>query len=245
MNGAERDLLAAEFAVGLLSGEARAEAAGLMAAEPQFGRLVMWWEERLQPLADALPPVDPDPKQWARIVESIRAGAPALPAPVASNDNEDVLRQRLRRWRGYGAVVTALAAALAGVVAIDAINSPVAPPMSPAAVRPLLVATLASPGALNSVAIAYDRSGGSMMVTPGNWTRDPTHDHVLWIIPPGGTPVAVGPCCQNGPQRHTIPDALAPHFQARSRVAVSVEAVGSTPAAPTGPFAVQGELLPI
>jgi quercetin dioxygenase-like cupin family protein len=56
-----QDMLAAEYALGTLTGAARRRFERLMAADPALGRLVEAWEQRLNALGGALPPVEPPP----------------------------------------------------------------------------------------------------------------------------------------------------------------------------------------
>lgn len=240
----ERDLLAAEYALRLVEGAELEEARARAARDPEFAAAVAAWEEKLQPLAEVLPAVEPSPAVWAAVERATEA------APAAANDNSE-LGRRLKRWRLYGAGVTALAASLAAVLAIDLTRQapagpgPVAAP-APLEPAPLLVASLSGEGVPNAASITYHAPTSNLLVTPVRWPEDPTHDHVLWIIPPGGEPVKVGPCCQSGPQRHNIPKELAPHFRARSAIAVSVEPRGGQAGErPSSPFVVRSELRPI
>ncbi len=57
-----QDMLAAEYALGTLTGAARRRFERLMAADPAVGRLVEAWEQRLNALGGALPPVEPPPE---------------------------------------------------------------------------------------------------------------------------------------------------------------------------------------
>jgi len=240
----ERDLLAAEYALRLLEGAELDEARRRAARDPDFAAALAEWEERLQPIADGVAEVSPDPSVWAAIERRI-GGAPHAPA----NDDGAEIARKLRRWRLYGTGVTAVAAGLAAVLAIDLMRAPppaTAPASAPEGAAQLLVASLAGEGVPNAASITYHIDSSNMLVTPVRWPDDPTHEHVLWIIPPGGEPVLVGACCQSGPQRHSIPKALAPHFRARSAIAVSVEPRSGPPAGrPTSPFVARGELRPI
>jgi len=72
----------------------------------------------------------------------------------------------------------------------------------------------------------------------------PGHDHQLWIIPAGGSPVSLGIVRAGAPVRIQVPAAVAPHFRARSAVALSVEPAGGSPTGqPTGPVVAAGELV--
>jgi anti-sigma-K factor RskA len=96
----DRDLLAAEYALRLAEGVELEEARARAASDPDFAAAVAAWEERLQPLADALPPVEPGAAVWTAVERA--AGA----APAAANDNQAALNRRLKRWRLYGAGVS-------------------------------------------------------------------------------------------------------------------------------------------
>jgi len=109
----ERDLLAAEYALGLLDGDALRQARVLAATDPDFAAAAAAWQTRLAPLLDALPAVEPGPKMWERISRAI-AQAPRGAANVVD------LGKRLRLWRAYAAGVTALAASLALLIGYEA-----------------------------------------------------------------------------------------------------------------------------
>lgn len=63
----DTDLLAAEFVLGTLDGEARARFSRDLAADDALQGAVRDWERRLAPLADDEAPVPPRPDVWAAI----------------------------------------------------------------------------------------------------------------------------------------------------------------------------------
>lgn len=243
-------MLAAELALGLIEGEERAAAERRAQRDPAFAREVEDWHARLQPMAADLNDQMPPPALWDAIARRIRPArvVGTAPAPAAANDNAALLG-KLRVWRLYAGAATGIAAGLALVLGLGQLRSPPAPPAGPVVAQApsqILMANLSSQALPNSAAIAYDRASSSLLVTPGHWPIDPAHDHQLWIIPPGGEPVRLGLCCERGIERHSIPAELAPHFQARSKLAVSVEPIGGNRSGrPSSAFAVQGELNPI
>lgn len=107
----DREGLAAEFALGTLSGAELREAQALMVSDAAFARLVAEWEQRLAPLATGMKPVEPR----AGLREKVLA---ALPPAAAANDNVSDLRRAVQRWRNFSALATAIAAALAGVLVL-------------------------------------------------------------------------------------------------------------------------------
>jgi anti-sigma-K factor RskA len=232
-------MLAAEYALRLLDGEELAEAQRLERSDPAFADAVADWQERLAPMFDEVADAAPDHSVWQRIRTSINP----------ANDNAAILTRKLRLWRGYGIAASAIAASLALYITFagTGINgSPEQPPVQIAQQEraPVLVATLASQEAATSLSVAYDRERSSMLVTPGRLSGAPGHDHELWIIPAGGRPVSLGLIRAGEPQRLPVRPELAPHFQLRAAIALSVEPVGGSPTGgPTGPVVASGELL--
>jgi anti-sigma-K factor RskA len=237
--GEERDLLAAEYALGLLEGDALVDARRLAASDEAFAGEVAAWEERLMPLAGEAPAIVPDPAVWDRVRRAI-AEVPEAGANVVD------LGRRLRIWRGVAAGATAMAAALALTVGLDRMKEE--PPVVAEQQRaPVMVATLASPEEETSLAVAYDGAARSLVVTPGRMAGAAGHDHELWIIPAGGSPVSLGLVrAAGGPQRMAVPAEVAPHFQAQASVALSVEPTGGSPTGqPTGPVVASGALVEV
>lgn len=89
-----RDRLAAEYALGTLSGLARRRFKRLLSGDRALRRLVEDWELMLSPLAESVTPVEPPQHVWDEIAKRI-APAPAA-APVANNT--PALQTRLNRW---------------------------------------------------------------------------------------------------------------------------------------------------
>ena len=103
----ELDLLAGEYALGLLEGAHRGRADGLIAADADFRRRVARWSGRLAPLLDPVEPAPPPPGLWARIELAIGPAArPGLSAQAPAS-NVHVLRRKINLWRGYSAAATA------------------------------------------------------------------------------------------------------------------------------------------
>jgi anti-sigma-K factor RskA len=78
----EQDALAAEYVLGTLDANERAQAHALIGLDPGFAALVRTWERRLGELNVMVEPAEPPPEIWARIKARV-AGGPAA-APVQS-----------------------------------------------------------------------------------------------------------------------------------------------------------------
>jgi anti-sigma-K factor RskA len=225
----EQDLLAAEHALGLLTGEELLAARGRAATEPAFAAAVEAWELRLGPMLDAVPEQEPPADLWERIERRLN-DAPSAGADVIQ------LQRSARRWRGIAGLTTALAASLALVLALRVAqpDAPV-PPQQPAAER-MMAASLASEDGAATLAVAFEPDRGMMVVTPTRMQPAAGHDHELWLIPASGTPVSLGLVRAGVPQRHRIPEGLAASVSTEAKVALSVEPAGGSPTGqPTGP----------
>src|SRR3954463_3028824 len=152
--------LAAEYALGTLDADERAQVETMMAVDTEFTAIVHAWEYRLGFLNQMVGSVEPRPIVW----ENIRAAvghaepqtpmvlpeaappppplatdtaepAPAVavePSPVADNSNVIQLSGRLRRWRNIASFATAAAAALIAMVGLQVYQ----PDLLPNGLRP-------------------------------------------------------------------------------------------------------------
>lgn len=87
MTGEEQDALAAEYVLGTLAADERANAEGLIASDATFAELVRQWERRLGELNVMVEAVEPPPAVWERIKSGLgpALGTPApAPAPIDS-----------------------------------------------------------------------------------------------------------------------------------------------------------------
>lgn len=231
----ERDLVAAEYVLGLLEGEALMEARGRVANEPAFAAAVAEWEARLAPMAEGFAEVAPPAHLWATIEQALEAQA----------DGSTVvqLKRRERLWRGWAAGMTAVAAGLALVLALE-VAQPDPPPSAPPAEQrqPALFASLASEDGSAALAVAFEPERGTMVVTPARLAAAASRDHELWLIArEGAAPVSLGIVRGSAPQRMAISAALRGAVAPDSTVALSVEPTGGSPTgSPTGPVIASG-----
>jgi anti-sigma-K factor RskA len=231
---AERDALAAEYALRILEGDDLVEAQRREHFDPVFAAEVAMWQEQFSPMFGEVSQATPDASVWRRVQAALGA----------ANDNQSDLPRKLRLWRGVGGAAGAIAAALAVVIGLDLARQQDPAPVAQAERAPVLVATLASEDEVTSLSVAYDGEEGSLLVSPGRLRGAPGHDHELWIIPAGGHPISLGLLRGTEPQRLAIRRDLAPHFRQRSAIALSVEPAGGSPnAGPSGPVVASGELL--
>jgi anti-sigma-K factor RskA len=216
------ELLAAEYALGVLDGAERSTAAARAAREPAFAALVAAWEERLTPWAGELEEVAPRPHLWTNI-------AAVLPAPAPRHPG---LWWDLAFWRGLTLVSGVLAAAcLAALVYVGVPKAPVP-----------LIASIDGGGHHHFI-VTVDPQHGTVAVLPASFAAVPGKVPELWLIPPGGKPHSLGLL----PVSHMVTIALPPNLivdaKPKTVLAVSLEPPGGSPTGqPTGPVIATGEL---
>jgi anti-sigma-K factor RskA len=214
------ELLAGEYALGVLAGAERAAAERRMARDRAFAALVAAWEQRLAPWAAELAEAPPPPDLWDRI-------AAQLPAQPQQRTG---FWQSLAFWRGFGIVSAFAAACLAVLVYIGVITQP--PPLTAtieSSGRPLFVATI-------------DPKRRTIAVVPAAFIPDPTRIPELWLIGADGKPLAVGPLRADRAVVIALPPALASEAKSSATLAVTLEPPDVPIDKPTPPVIGQGIL---
>lgn len=215
------ELLAAEYALGVLEGPDRAAAERLLQRDAKFATMVAAWEERLAPWAGEIADVTPPTQVWESIVA-------ALPAPAKRNTG---LWQSLAFWRGLALASAFAAACLGGFIYFGALNR-----------EPPLVAAIEGGGHRHFVA-TVDAKRGTIAVVPAAFSADATRVPELWLIPADGKPRPLGLLRADRTVVIAIPTELAEQTVSNSVLAVSLEPPGGSPTgAPTGPVIATGKL---
>ena len=154
--------LAAEYALGTLDADERAQVETMMAVDTEYTAIVRAWEYRLGSLNQMVGSVEPRPIVWenikAAIGHSSEAQAPLVlpeaapppppppapeempaPAPVfaeqvpiVDDTNVIYLAGRVRRWRNIASAASAIAAALVAMLALQVYQ----PDLLPSGIRP-------------------------------------------------------------------------------------------------------------
>jgi anti-sigma-K factor RskA len=134
--------LAAEYALGTLDADERAQVETMMSVDKDFTAMVEAWEQKLGVLNQMVGSVEPRPEVWDRIKAAAglnEAGvaepqaplqlpeassppppAPEVAAPTATADTSNVIQlsAAARRWRNIATATTAIAAALVAMIAV-------------------------------------------------------------------------------------------------------------------------------
>jgi anti-sigma-K factor RskA len=216
----EDDILAAEYALGLLD-ESEAQAVQDRArTDGPLSLRIAWWRDQLAPLAGEV--ATPAPAGAWRKIE----------AQLPGNDNSATLMQR---WRA--AAIGAMSVAAALMLFIGTRPAPVV--VTPAA--PMIAALSGEKGSI--VAVSYDASSGKLIVAPT--TLDPGKgDAELWIIPAGGAPVSLGVVDAKLAQAHNVPADRRSYMQPGATFAITQEAKSGSPDGnPHGPVVASGKII--
>lgn len=222
-NRDDDDLLAAEFALGLLDD---AEADGVIARARADGALslrIAWWRDQFIGLAeDSAAPPD---GLWREIAARL---------PV--NDNAAAA---LRRWRAAASGAMTVAAALLVFVAVRPAPAPIV--VTRQAPAPM-VAMLTGEGG-RQVALSYSAASGHIRIIPAAIDAK-AGDAELWVIPADGKPRSMGVFGDKADEDHAVPPAMRTLMTEGATFAVSLEPKGGSPKdGPTGPVVATGKMI--
>ena len=174
--------LAAEYALGTLDADERAQVETMMSVDTDFTAMVEAWEHKLGVLNQMVGLVEPRAEVWEKIRSAIGHAEPqaplVLPTPppppaavaaaesAAAVDTSNVIRlsSQVRRWRNVATFTTAIAAALVAMIAVGAYQ----PDLLPDSFRPkprvqvVEVKTPAGPALASAQYVAVlQKEGGS------------------------------------------------------------------------------------
>ena len=142
--------LAAEYTLGTLDADERAQVETMMSIDKDFMVMVEAWQYRLGVLNQMVGSVEPRPELWDKIKLAIGRAEPQAPLvlpeaqpalvpppivePPTVADTSNVVRfaKQARRWRNVATVATAIAAALVAMIALGAYQ----PDLLPDGLRP-------------------------------------------------------------------------------------------------------------
>jgi len=211
------DALAGEYVLGTLRGRARQRLERLARTDRIVADAVRGWEERLLPLAEALPPIAPPSRVWAAILARIRSAATTPRA-------RSLLWAPAGWWRGLALVGLATSLALA-----IALLKP-----APEAPEGTLVVVLAGGDASRYLAV---KAIAPVAVAPDRSLQ-------LWMLPETGNPRSLGlvsTIAPTGVARIELPVAADRALQNIPALAISLEPAGGSPTGlPTGPVLYTG-----
>ena len=224
----DHDLLAAELALGVLEGEARAEALRLALADPVFAAAVDAWRARLEPLGDDFAEAIP-PDLW-----------PAIEARLETRDDRSVRQLRFWRWSTIGS--GALAASLAALLVFAPAPEPVTVVKEVVRVPDQMAVAQLGGEAGASLAANYDPGQGMLRIRALEMPASELAPE-LWVIPADGVPRSLGLVSARGTTSVAIPARLRALIVDGATLAVTMEPVAGAPhAAPSSAPVAAGKI---
>lgn len=262
--------LAGQYVLGTLQGRARRRFEAVMRQRPEVAEQVASWEARLHRMAHSLPPVAPRAGMWETLARQAglpleaapaapvaKASVPApvpvpvpLPAPVAaparspSRPAAPGFAQRLRSALQAllapvpaGALAFGLAAGVLIPNVYQALNAPVQDTELPES----YVGVLARPDGRPGLIVASLRRGRVVDLKQVSPVAPPPGQTLfLWVIDAQGQAMPVGPVGHGPFVRVPLPDTAESVFSKAVELGVTLEASGSSPAAPSAGWVYRG-----
>lgn len=219
----EKDnISAAEYALGVLQGKARADFSRRMENEPDLAAAVRGWDEHFVSFAEDIAPVFPPLHIEA-----------ALEKRLFPSQQKTSFWNSLGLWRGLA--IASLAAAIA---------------MGAWTFRPLpesnaLVAEVAAAQGNFKLVAYYDAKTGELRLNRAEGVPVSGRAHEVWLIAGTDAPVSLGVLADAATARVIVPSALRGKFT-NGIIAVSDEPAGGSPTgAPTGAVLATGALIEV
>jgi anti-sigma-K factor RskA len=211
-------VLAAEYALGTLDADERAQVETMMNVDSNFVLVVEAWERKLGVLTEMVGPIEPRAEVWERICAAIGLSGeqqafvvPAAPAAApddrsnaeharfdssgADRANVVVLSRQARRWRGVATAMTAIAAALVAMIAVQAYRPDLLPDgLRPKAAPQVAQNTAAAPQAQYVALLQTDATSPAFILSVdpatknftvrklGAAAQEPGKSYELWIV---------------------------------------------------------------
>jgi anti-sigma-K factor RskA len=221
-----REVLAGEYVLGTLRGAARRRFEHWLVDDTDLRRLVRDWQERLQPMAEAVVPVRPPVRVWKAIQRRVQAR------------RRKGLWDYLPLWRAIGLSCALAALSLALVIGLKPVPTP--------APRQDYLAVVNDQKSQPAWFVEADLGAQVLRVRSLRpQALPPGKAFELWMLPSGGQPPqSLGLLSPTGELRLSLNAAKLVVLTRSQGLAVSLEPAGGSPTgAPTGPVLYQGPLI--
>jgi anti-sigma-K factor RskA len=204
--------LAAEYALGTLDADERAQAETMMSIDKDFAAMVDAWSTKLGVLNQMVGSVEPSPEVWDKIrVAAGLSGAqmplvlpeappvePVVAETTAAPEASNVVAfpGQTRRWRNIATAMTAIAAALIAIVATQVVRPDLLPdgirpkprtevvqiPAPPTPAPAQYVAVLQKDGGSPAFILTVDGATRNFTVRKVDAAPEPGKSYELWVI---------------------------------------------------------------
>ncbi len=226
------DVLAAEFVLGTLDAQSRAEVELRLKNDGSLRQAVADWDDRLSPLVGLYADVPPPPHVLTRLLSQIDRSA--APDGYGHTSNVVELQKSVRRWRLATAITVAMAAALLGwIVVVPGSNH-----------ESRFVAVLQKDAASPAILLDVDIGARRAVIRQVAAEQPTDKSYELWLINPEiGPPKSLGVVQPQGITKASLRSYDAAVI-ARATYAITLEPLGgSSTGAPSGPPILTGKLI--
>ncbi|MBP0618285.1 anti-sigma factor [Jiella mangrovi] len=241
-DGDEADL-AAEYALGVLSGAERRAAQRRLERDATFAADVDAWNERFAPLYEAIEPATPSSGVWPRISDELsRMRRLAGSAAGATEARRPRGRRVAGIWQWIGLSGMGLAAASLAALIVVSGNLANVGGVGPDGFENVLVGTLSNDQGQPIFTVVMDRDHDVATLIPVAQEDLGNRVPELWVVPPNGAaPLSLGVFNPAQPIQLRFTDR--PVGEPGAGLAVSLEPQGGSPTGqPTGPVVAHGPL---
>ena len=244
LDPAEPDVLAGEYALGVLEGEELATAQRLFLSDREFAERVDWWRLRLSCMAEAAGEFEPSATVWPAIKRRIEAQAEDL--GNAPQDMRKPIGRGSSGWAfGLGMGGAAAAAAVLTLILVPTTTTPPPTPVETAAPVPSerLIAQLQSEDGELSLSGIVDPQAGQIAVNLSGFAPSEGQATELWVVPEGGAPQSLGLIPASGTFERELTDQERASLVEGAALAVTYEDTATAPhGAPSSDILVFGGL---
>lgn len=224
---------AAEYVLGTLNREERLAVEARRPGEAGLDKAIAGWERRLGPMVEAVPPIAPP----ANLYNKIRAEIGLSSHVISLKARESQLNRRANRWRNAAMGMTALAAALAGVIGWREFSEP--------KVATQYVAVLQTGAESPAFLLTVDTKTEMFVVTAVSAPKKAEKSYEVWLVHDKmPKPKSLGVMAQGDMHTAHMAEGAEHDMFMNATFAVSLEPEGGSPTgAPTGPVLFSGKLV--
>ncbi|WP_158555209.1 anti-sigma factor [Fulvimarina endophytica] len=244
--------MAAEYALGVLTGAERREAERRMREDGGFASSVLWWENRLAPLFGAIRPAEAPADVWERVSEDIDRIARVSATYRGTLANRAERPAPARGLAGVSPIWRTIAGAssLLAVASLAALAIMIPPGGQGLGTAPqatladgALTASLASDTGLVYFTVVVDLDSRTATLVPVDGIAEAGRVPELWLIENDApAPRSLGVITGDRPLRVRL-DTGGEAASAGATLAISLEPEGGSPTgSPTGPVVASGSL---
>lgn len=226
------DLRYAEYVLGVLDADARAQVEREMATSEAAAAEVAFWRRRLTPLAAEIAGLEPPSHLWQRIRTELQ-----LEDVTSRRGRPGALWDNVRLWHWLSLGAGALAAACL-VALFLVMRRPAVPSIA------YMASTLAQTNGNVGWTATMDIRNAKIIIVPAAPQSLATGRAAeLWLIAKGEKPIAVGLISTSSPVTLPLGPGLLTRLGPTAVLAVSVEPPGGSPTGqPTGPVIATGAI---